>query len=918
MSGVSIQKEKEAFFGGDGRSRLFLKFFFAQGNYSQVINGGNADSIIGTDAWGVMSAMNHEDNAGMNDNDVHPDFTDFIVQTALFHREIDKSTKTGTIMDPLARAINDTVYDLLNVSNNFGLLTNNILPLNQPALTGSASANTIASNLPSGTSNNLNTIIAILKSIGEGRVPGSSSVDENTILNFNAPVGSISLKDYIDSYVGKSGVIGVNELREQILSNPKVLSELKNLANFVPNKKAFANDVYDSVKKTLYDVMLNRFTYIINNINNGALNNSILFSNKFKKDMIDEVIQAVKLGFDKVVSKNFNKNFVTASNKYVEAFIDKVFGNWDNLSDDSKNFYKNLITLEKLGTSGWEPVTDAIEIEAKNVKVAKNNYRVNLRKVSIGEAAPFFWNLIPKVPSVTPRIHYYDSIGKMLTVDLKTAALAVNREDILREMYLALYQGNPFALMPGLPSAYDPLRNKSDFPKLWVDKVVRYSLFNIKEPSAVPQSKFDDDDDEIFDLVTQDVWKRSGDKLYTVRNGKKIMHNLDDPDFVNMLTSSNKCFTTGAFGDKENCRLFMNECLLDHNPKNIMSCIRVMEKQDFAQSAKQEINNMTPIVALNLLKRFGFRTHEAFDSEANSSLTKVEKVGSWLKSYMKKKFDDATVQTAIEGNEKILQYLNLVVDFVNANPSILNPGYGGSTEEKVGKIEPDSYAAELGIPLRRDNTRAKALYDIEILGSSFKNGMFGLGFKKPMILQLGNLGNTANNYNFANLNTLRSPFGDFISPSFGTILPVQNGGRLDPQLKRLVEGTSGASLMEAIIYNLLTQIKQHNKELGPEFMTKLHHKLELMKKMEKQMVQNIKYIAEYTKLLDAFGDRKYETLSEKNLRDIVNSNANLYKRHGSEELSMVNLLKTLYKLAYGSDDTESDNMKEININNILN
>lgn len=928
MSGISVHREKEAFFGGDGRSRLFTKLFFPYGNYNQVLNNNDADSIVGTDAWGIMSAENHEDNSGMNNTDIHPDFTDFIVQTALFHKEIDKSTRSGTLLEPLTQSINQSVYNaLMTQSSNFNNISSANLSLNQPALSANQQNPTSISSILPQNYTNLDALIATLVSIGRDR-PVGSSLDQTTQLNFNNPFGNKTLGDYINTFLDQG-------LLNTVFNDQKVANSLNDLKEAAgQNNPSIVQQAKDASKKNLVNLLNDRFVSIINNSNRSNFDYSNLLSNSqngnnFKLQLINDITQAIKAGIDQTISNNFGATYTTASNKYVEQFIDKVFAQWDNLTDDTKNFYKTLITLEKIGPNGkWQSVTDQIENEAKNISMAKDRYRVNLKKIAIGESIPYFWYLIPKIPSISSRLYYYDSIGKMLTVDLKQnynlqgqinminqnnqsqAPIIPNtqiggaspNEDLLRYMYLALYQGRPFDPMRGLPNAYDQSRNKTDFPKLGIDKLVRNRLFQIKK-STIPEPK---DDEELFDLVTQNIWKRSGDKLYTVKDGKKITHSLDDPDFANLLSSSNKCFTTGAFTDKDNCRLFMNECLLDHNPKNIMSCIKVMEKQDFAQAAKQEINNMTPIVALNLLKRFGFRTYQAYDSEAGCSLTKVEKVSGWLKNYMKKKFDDVTVQSAIEGNDKILQYLNLVVDFVNANPAILNTNYNGSTEEKVGKIEPDSYASKLGIPMRRDNPKIKPLFDIALLDSSLKSNMFGSNYKKPLFVQ----------YNGMNMNNLRTPFGSLINPSFGSVLPVQLGGQYaNVNAKRLAEGTSGANLMETIIFNLLTQLKQHGKSLNPEYMTKISQKLELMKKMEKQMIQNIKYIAEYAKLLDAFGDQRSETLSENNLRDIVNSNNNLYKKHGNEEQSMVNILKALYSLAY--DNENGNDMKEIDLTSII-
>ena len=200
MSGVSIHREKEPFFGGDGRSRLFTAFFFPTRNFREVINNDDANRIVGTSAWSVMSAANHE-NSGMNDNDIHPDFTDFIVQTALFHRELDKSTKTGTVVDQLWQNIYNAVYNALLIpSGNFGTISSASLNLQQPAINPSqGNQGTVIESILHQNPTNYQILNAILMSLGKDR-PLNSSVDINTNLDFNT-FGQNSLSNYVNTFL---------------------------------------------------------------------------------------------------------------------------------------------------------------------------------------------------------------------------------------------------------------------------------------------------------------------------------------------------------------------------------------------------------------------------------------------------------------------------------------------------------------------------------------------------------------------------------------------------------------------------------------------------------------------------------------------------------------------------------------------
>jgi hypothetical protein len=100
----SVEKQKQPFFGGDGRSRLFTKMFISG-------DGTAVNFKKYPDALDVMKAENHSDRAkiGADETDIHPDFTNFIVQTALFHKEIDNANSSGPLKSDIKQALKTTM-----------------------------------------------------------------------------------------------------------------------------------------------------------------------------------------------------------------------------------------------------------------------------------------------------------------------------------------------------------------------------------------------------------------------------------------------------------------------------------------------------------------------------------------------------------------------------------------------------------------------------------------------------------------------------------------------------------------------------------------------------------------------------------------------------------------------------------------
>jgi hypothetical protein len=88
------------FFSNDGRGVQFVHFNYKGNDYESSINTSNdTDSIIGEPLFQLMIAKNYLSKVPtQNDNDIHQDFVNLIVKTALAHRDLDKpSTNVADI-----------------------------------------------------------------------------------------------------------------------------------------------------------------------------------------------------------------------------------------------------------------------------------------------------------------------------------------------------------------------------------------------------------------------------------------------------------------------------------------------------------------------------------------------------------------------------------------------------------------------------------------------------------------------------------------------------------------------------------------------------------------------------------------------------------------------------------------------------
>lgn len=498
--------------------------------------------------------------------------------------------------------------------------------------------------------------------------------------------------------------------------------------------------------------------------------------------------------------------------------------------------------------------------------------------------------------SVFPKVWYFtDAKGAKKSICPKS-------KDFFRNLYTAISLGG--AKEPEdvyVPTSYTVNPDKAF--SLDVDKFVRHRMFQITSAPIVhgePESTDCDGSFEMIDMLqagAENVVVRDPATKQLMRKGKDgkfIPVGEEDEITKNQLRAAHKCYGTG-FKDDKNCKNFMFECLLSQDANALQACLSRWA-QDAANTGKspfelqkEDIQNLHPVLALRILQQFGFRKYRVFDEVAGGQLYKVESVKHWLQNYMATKFDNAEVQKMFHDakTNTILKYLDLVSQFVNANPAIINKDYSGSSAEAVGKQPVSDFARKLGLNMYIPvPSRSAVAYDF--------NRLRGFLQTKPQRSPFQLVGN---NVSF--------PFGQMMTPGAGVGLLQGGGSKCDYVIKAFTQAgnTTGAQLMQHYLTSIISDLGKKGKTLADSDHKNLQKQLQKLAEEESSLIRTLCYLDEYNRLLATLGDyaSKTVTLSEINACKFAERYNLLDGKYHNTENLLLEVIAKIQNIAGSSD-----------------
>lgn len=426
-----------------------------------------------------------------------------------------------------------------------------------------------------------------------------------------------------------------------------------------------------------------------------------------------------------------------------------------------------------------------------------------------------------------------------------------------------------------------------------VDKLVRHRMYQITNAPIVsgePDSVDVDCDGpiETLDMINHGVIVRSrdGKLLRRMKDGKLVPLGEEDEETIKELRAGQKCYTTGFQGNDKDCKNFVYECLLSQDPQALQECLARWKSssQPIFKLEKEEISQLHPVLALRILQQFGFRKYRVYDEIAGGQLYKVESAKHWVKNYMHEQFNDEEIKKmfASDDSRRIIQYLDLVSQFVNANPAILNKNYTGSSAEAVGKYDVSDYAKKIGLKSYMPiPSRATAGFEF--------NRLRGYLQSRPMRVpfQLG-------------VNSVSFPFGNVVVPGTNSGMLVGGGRTGEYVLRAFTQAGNvlGSKLISHYVNSLIAELKRKGKTLDEKSNKHLQELVTKLEETEHQLIRTIGYMDEYSRLLSTLGDYsdKSVTLNEMTSCKFADRYSLLDSKYHSTENLLLDVLSKLQNL----------------------
>lgn len=793
----------------DLRGNLASKAFFADDGGESVNE--EPDKFINDQAPLFMKVSSYDNRqAGEYDQDVHHEFTDFIVNTALFHRELDKQTELGKEYETLSTRIDSATFEP-------------VLDL-------------------------INTSVARIASI--------TSADRDNILTSIA-----------------------NKLKNEVFSIT-MDTELNPFGNFI-----------DTNIKTYIQVEIQGTVDTLFALPHDTTRDAAYAD--YKKSNLSSFITQLRGTLKRLAHTAKNQTMspqptytTLATNPHAKKVYEKVYANWGELSDSTKSFYTNFLMLMKRSGSGglWDPVPESQYGSVPDF----NNLRLNLKK-GASPKITLFGERLPKYSSKYFRkVWFINNTGAV-------NAFSTTNANMFRELYNAIYHQDGSAggvSYSEFASTYS--RGVNKYFRVKVDDLVRGRIFAISnakvEEEVLPET---DGPMSYLSMENRNIWFRDSTDpgvFVTVVNGEKVRMGAEDAETMKRMKAAHQCYGTYVNNkDEASCKKFIFECLLSQDPKSLERCLTELKSSDksFFEVATNDIKNLHPVLAQQLLHQFGFRKTSEYDNQARSQIWKVESCAHWLQHYMAKKFSANDIATMLAAPEQrpLLNYLDLVSQYVNANPAILNAKYTGTSDEAVGLIKPTAHAQKLGlIPRMEVSDKSKLYCDLDKLWGKVKTQE---SMPHQFFSRVGN-------------NQIFSPF------MFNGIMPhgflSQRGGgdKCDYILKKFNANQVTCGEMISNFMQVVTkELENRGKKLSATETKNLNDHLVLLKQLECEMLRTLCYIDEYSKLVDTLKDYKAETVDMKYISNFVDRLSGITKKKNSVELKFVEWFGDILSLFKG-------------------
>ncbi|CAH6420295.1 Hypothetical protein MVR_LOCUS94 [uncultured virus] len=445
--------------------------------------------------------------------------------------------------------------------------------------------------------------------------------------------------------------------------------------------------------------------------------------NSFKDDFVSEFVRTSVRGL-RLDDPNNPGKVVSIAQPYVlpgqptkpNLSNDKIWDFYTKTVVPKASFYKDFFNLVLYDQSGTSVADGNVDLkQAASDEANRGLYRLNVRKV-IGESRLphlmyggadqfgdlIFISLLPDYPTDGSVAGIWLTSAIYLDPSTLTAQAEAIR-NIARQVYNAPPPSNGIVNIYNKPVNIAEIMQRALYSDIFssagYNALLKNYLTTLASTDAVLGSTWKEGEKAMSEHMLREGnrWERVDNEFVLMgKDGKPEAHsNKDDCAFFDVNT--------------QECVDFFSQCLLANDVQSRQTqCGRLLtmkfkfDVNPGAATLKKEIQALDPALAFAILQKFGFSSHMV-DNDSypfyGFRRLKVQSVGSWLEALIKEKnsaeckppvaptggkcgtihdqignlADQIIAMAADSSNNNFFNYLDVLVNWVNANPQALNP-----------------------------------------------------------------------------------------------------------------------------------------------------------------------------------------------------------------------------------------------------
>jgi hypothetical protein len=329
-----------------------------------------------------------------------------------------------------------------------------------------------------------------------------------------------------------------------------------------------------------------------------------------------------------------------------------------------------------------------------------------------------------------------------------------------------------------------------------------------------------------------------------------------------------------------------------------MNFFRQIKSHEQYENLKKDImDNLHPNIALQTLSSLGFKSEERYSNQVGRQIRLCENVNEWARRLeQESKGNWPKIASEVRSEHYLCKYLDLIVNFVNRNPMILNKEDAKYFTPKDRSTADDEFKGQLKL-YRVPPYRQQLLSGF----NSLESYLSSFGSFRP-IQSLYRQGGGFNISNVRAMQMMQASKTNKFAPR-----QYQVGGNYGEQYKfaSAESKRTGYGLVQRLYDQVRADLKHRGKEIGETSKARINGILENYKKAEDEVTNGLIQLEKYLTLVQGFKDYEPKTLESDEIQKFITDHREMEEKFRRTQMKVFNIMHFLVRI---SNDNDKDQL----------